>query len=403
MQNVNLVDLSAFADSLYKELMRSHEKRFEARIKNIRRASDELSTVAARLEVSIRNAWGTLDKTTSEQGLRLVQTIKETTNQISNQDIASDYNGLESFHKTSVVASDKIILTIRKYVPKLYKAMKTEIASLNSSLTKLETAINEFGNSLDNSPGSAIESLKTDIRTLLEKEHTLNELRSDNREIRKKLDSSLDGERALLEEQQSLLSQDTFRQLLQLEDALRSKAEAIEQFLQPLGKALKKYERISDDKSLDHQVLTRLVENPLTAVSEIDPPTLLRVFNAVNGALIRGGLGIEERKRKRAEEIILSIAQGNLEQLRTEYVSIQERIKNTNVQLEATGLLHKKRQLTESLTRTRTKTAQLNTQLAENEKRIDDVTRMLSKEKSIIEDEIARLSQKTITIKAATI
>ncbi len=256
MEDVNLADLPTFADSLYKELMRGHEKRFEARIKNVNRASDELSTVASRLEVSIRNAWGSLDKTTSEQGLRLVQTIKELTHQISNQSIPSDYNGLESLHKTSVEASDKIIITIRKYVPKLYKAMKTEIASLNSSLTRLETTINEFGTSLDNSPGSEIESLRADIHTLLHKEHTLKELVAENRQIRKTVASSVDEEKTLLHEQENLLSHDGFRQLLQLEDASRSKAEAIEQFLQPLTKALKKYERImSDNKSIDHRSL----------------------------------------------------------------------------------------------------------------------------------------------------
>lgn len=401
--DVNLEDLPAFADSLYKELMRSHEKRFEVRIKNIKRASDDLSAVANRLEVSIRNAWGSLDKTTSEQGLRLVQTIKETTNQISNQDIPSDYNGLESLHKTSVVASDKIILTIRKYVPKLYKTMKTEIASLNSSLTKFETAINEFGTSLDDSPGSVIESLKVDIRTLLGKQHTLNEFREDNIEIRKTLAISVDGERTLLGEQQTLLSHETFRQLLQLEDALRSKAEAIEQFLQPLVKALKKYERISDVKSPDHQILTRLVETLRTTVTETDPQTLLRIFNALNDALTRGKLGIEERKRKRAEEVIQLISQGYLEQLRTEYISIQDRIKNTKEQLQATGLLQKKEELEEALTRSQSKTAQLNSQLAENEKRLEDMTRMISKEKAMVQDEITCVSGKAIAIKAESI
>ena len=280
MEDITLVDLPAFADSLYKELMRGHEKRFEARIRNIKRASDDLSVVASRLEMSIRNAWGSLDKTTSEQGLRLVQTIKETTNQISTQNIPSDYNGLEDLHKTSVVASDKIILTIRKYVPKLYKTMKTDIASLNSSLTKFEGSINEFGTSLDESPGSAIESLKVDIDTLLKKEHALTELRKDNGEIRKSIASSLDDEKELLKQQETLLSHDEFRQLLQLEDTLKSKTEAIEQFLQPLVKALKKYERMlsEDDKSLDHRVLTRLVENPRAAVSETDSQTLLPYF-----------------------------------------------------------------------------------------------------------------------------
>jgi len=399
MEDVNLADLPTFADSLYKELMRSHEKRFEARIKNVRRASDELSTVASKLEVSIRNAWGSLDKTTSEQGIRLVQTIKETTNQISNLSIPSDYNGMESLHKTMVEASDKIIMTVRKYVPKLYKAMKTEIASLNSSLTKLETTIKEFGTSLDDSPGGEIESLKVDIRMLLQKDHTLKERIADNGQIRKALASSADEEKTLLHEQEILLSHDGFRELLQSEDASRSNAEAIELFLQPLVKALKKYERMSDEKSIDHQVLTRLVENPRAAVSESDFQTLLRIFNALNGALSRGELGIEERKRKRAEGVILSITQGDLEQLRTEQVTIQNRIKKTKDQLQATGLLHKNEELAETIKRTQFKTVQLNTQLAENEKRIEALAGMISKEKSLIENEITRLSSRSITIR----
>ncbi len=113
----------------------------------------------------------------------------------------------------------------------------------------------------------------------------------------------------------------------------------------------------------------------------------------------RGELGIEERKRKRAEEVILSIKQGDLEQLRTEQVEIQNRINRTNDQLQATGLLHKKEELTEAITRTQSKTAQLNMQLAENEKRIEAITGTISKEKLLIENEIARLSGKKVTIR----
>jgi len=399
MEDVKLADLPAFADSMYKELMRGHEKRFEARIKNIKRASDELSTVASRLEVSIRNAWGTLDKTASEQGLRLVQTIKDSTNQISNQSIKSNYSDLEEFHKGAVEASDRIILTIRKYVPKLYKAMKTEIASLNSSLTKFEAAINEFGNSLDNSPGSAIESLKAEIHTLTEREHNLNEFRAENQEIRKTFTSSRENEQALLREQENLLLHEMFRQLLRLQDESRSKGEAMEQFLQPLNKALKKYERTFDAKSVDHKVLTQLVENPRTAVLETDSQTLLRMLNALNDALSRGKLGIEERKRKRAEEVITLISQGDLDKLRTEYLLIQDRINTINDQLQKNGLLQKREKLTESLTRIQSSITQINMQLADNEKRIEEMARTMLKEKSVIEAEIERLSRKTIAIR----
>jgi tetratricopeptide (TPR) repeat protein len=262
LENVNLVELPAYADTLCKGIMRSYEKRFVEREKNIKRASDDLAVVANRLEVSIRNAWGSLDKTTSEQGVRLAQTIREAAQQISKQDIQSEYSGSETFHTTAVEASDKVILAIRKYVPKLHKALKTDIASLNSSITKFEAAINAFGIALDESPGSAIESLKVDIHTLLEKEHTLNELRRERQKIHESATMSLDAEKALLKEQEALLSHEEFRQLLQLQDALQSKNGAIEQLIQPLLKALRKYERTlsDDDKSFDRRVLTRLMK-----------------------------------------------------------------------------------------------------------------------------------------------
>jgi len=404
MGDVSLVDLPAFADALCNDIMRSHEKRFAERIKNIKRTSDDLAALANRLEVSIRNAWGSLDKTTSEQGVRLAQTIRETAQQISKQDIPSDYNGSEIFHKIAVEASDKIILSIRKYVPKLHRTMKTDIASLNSSLTKFEASINAFGIALDESPGIAIESLKTEIHTLVEKAHTLEELRAKNGEIHELITTSLDGEKAVLKEQEALLSREEFRQLLQLEDTLESRSEAIEQFLQPLTKALKKYERTlsDDDKSLDHRVLTRLLENPRATVSETDSQTLLQVFNALNGALIRGELGIEERKRKKAEEVVVAITRGELDRLRAENVSVQDKITNTTDKLRAAGLLRKKEELFEALTGTQSKTTQLNAQLTENEKRIEDVTRMISKEKSLIEKEITKLSGKPLAVKIET-
>ena len=399
MEEVNLTDLPPFADSLYKELMRGHEKRFEARIKSVKRASDELSAVASRLHLSIRNAWGSLDKTTSEQGLRLIQTIKENTSQISNQPVPTDYKGLENLHKATVEASDKIIVTIRRYVPKLYKAMKTEIAALNSSLTKLETAINEFGKALDDSPGSEIESLKTEISTLLHAEQTRMELVADNSLIRQTLTSSTDEEKSLIHEQEAMMSNDGFRQLRELEDASRAKEEAIEQFLQPVVKPLKKYERISDEKSIEHRTLTRLVEDPRAAISETDTQTMLRVFNGLNGALSRGELGIEEKKRKKAEEVILSITQGNLERLRTEQLTIQHRIKKTIDELQATGLISRKEKLTEAITKVHAKTIQFNTQLAENERRIDTIAGTILKEKQQIEKEIAKLAKKSIVIR----
>ena len=81
-----------------------------------------------------------------------------------------------------------------------------------------------------------------------------------------------------------------------------------------------------------------------------------------------------------------------------EYVSVQDKIRNTSDELRTTGLLSRKEKLLESLGETQSKTARLNMQLAENEKRIEDVTRMISKEKTLIEKEITKLSGKSIVI-----
>jgi hypothetical protein len=401
LENVNLVDLPAYADTLCKDIMRGYEKRFVEREKNIKRASDDLAVVSNRLEISIRNAWGSLDKTTSEQGVRLAQTIREAAQRISKQDIQSDYSSSEIFHTTAVEVSDTIILAIRKHVPKLHKALKTDIALLNSSITKLEAAINTFGIALDESPGGAVESLKADIRTLLEKQDTLNELRRERQKIHELTIMSLDAEKSLLKEEEVLLSHEEFRCLLQLQDALQSKNEAIEQLIQPLFKALKKYERMlsDDDKSFGRQVLTRLINNPQITVAETDSHSLLHVFTALEGALTQGELGIEERKRKRAEEVITAITQGELDRLRGEYIAIQENVRNTTEKLNTTGLLRKKEDLLKSLEGTRFRTAQLNAQLAENEKRIEDVIKIISKEKLLIEKESTRLSGKPFAIR----
>jgi len=401
MEDVRLIDLPVFANDLCRDIMRSHEKRFAERIKIMKRTSDDLSIVAGKLEVSIRNAWGSLDKTSSEQGVRLVQTIKEAAQQISEQDVPSEYTDLEALHKTAVEISNRIIMAIKKYVPKLYKVMKTEIASLNSSITRFEASINALGTALDESPGSEIESLKVDIRTLLQKDCTLNELHAKKREIADLIASSLEVEKKLLQDQEALLSQETFRELLQLNEALRSKGEAMEQFLQPLSKALKKYERTlsTDDKSLSYQILTRLIANPQVTVSETDPQTLLQIFNALNGALVRGELGIEEKKRKRAEEVIVAISRGELAQQRAEFISLQNRIRSTSDQLRATGLLSKKEELVQAIASAQSKIAQLNAQLGENEKRLEDTDRLITREKSQIEKEILKLSGNPIAIR----
>ena len=401
-ETVTLDELPSFNATLSKNLMRNHEKRFADKIKSIKRTSGDLAAVTDKLDVSVRNAWGSLDKTTSEQGLRLTQTIRDTAQQLSSQEVQSTYRDSDSYHETAIEASNKVILAIRKYVPKLHKTLKTDIASLNSSLAKLEASINSLGTALDESPGSRIESLESDVRILLEKHRALKELRSKNMEIQESISKETNMGMALTVERESLLSNEEFRELEHYEEALKTKEGEIDQFLQPLIKPLRKFERTLSPDNLsqpERQALAKLIEDPKNSVSEIDPQRVLQILHALTVPLMQGDLQIEDRKRKRAEEVITAVNNGELGKLRQSYITLQNDIRSMVNKLTASGFIHKRNELTRRLIEIESRTSEFNMQLADNKKRIDEMTKAISKQKTMIESRIAELSGEQVDVK----
>ena len=75
-----------------------------------------------------------MDKTASEYGMRLVHTIQETSEELIQAQTSPKFLDTEKFHEESVRALNKIIVSIRKYLPKLHKGLKTEMAALNTAL-----------------------------------------------------------------------------------------------------------------------------------------------------------------------------------------------------------------------------------------------------------------------------
>ena len=401
-ENIGLDKLSDFEATLSKDLMRNHERRFADRIKNVKRSSDDLAAVADRLEVSVRNAWGSLDKATSEQGLRLTQTIRDRAQQLSNQTVQSAYKDSDNYHETAVEASNKIILAIRRYVPKLHKTLKTDIASLNSSLAKFEDSINLLGTALDESPGSALETLEADVRILLEKNQALKLLQAQNVQILESISKEVESESVLKAEQDSLLSNDEFRQLKHYEEALRTKEEEIDQFLQPLLKPLKKFEKMRSTDNLsqpERQAIAKLIEDSKNAVFEIDNRTVLQILKTLGSSLMRGDLQIEDRKRKRAEEVIVSVDNGELERVRQSYFTLKQDAQNVTDRLAASGLIQKRDELFRQLTEIQSKELQLNVHLSDNKRRVDEMTKAISKQRALIESKITELSGKEVDVR----
>ena len=228
--------------------MKDHEKRFAERTRAIRENSSTLSITAGRFESSVKNAWGTMDKAASEYGMRLAHTIQETTEQLTRAEPTTKFPDTQKFHEESIHALNKIIVTIRKYLPKLHRGLKTEMAALNTALAKLENSVRSLGTALDQSPGAKIESIRRQADILARRLDDLLTLRKDETECVATLQSISERESGLSRDQMELTSQGEFLELRRYEESMRMEEDKIRQFFQPVVKPLVKLERVISAK-----------------------------------------------------------------------------------------------------------------------------------------------------------
>ena len=382
--------------------MRDHEKRFADRIRAIKESSNNLGNVSSKLNTAVRNAWGTMDKAASEYGVRMAQTIQEIAEALSREETPASYQGAEKFHDTSVVSLNKIIKTVRRYVPKLHKGLRSEMAALNLALGKLEMAVRSLGSALDDSPGKRIESMMRDVQLLVQKHDELVRLRSEQNDQAAALNSILETEKELLGTHDQLASEDAFLELKRYEDSLKADEDKIRLFLQPIIKPLIKLERTQPTKgaqTVDARMLRGVVEKPVETVAAGQSFALVQLANQLDEALMHRKLEVEDRRRRRAEDTIQQIRDGAVEKMREDYLALQANLQETLRQLKGTGLLDKKAEVDEQLATTRHDKESANARKVELQRRIQDITSSVMRQKSSIEEQIAKMTKSEMTIR----
>jgi len=400
-REIPLDELEDFCDTLARQTMKEHERRFVEKIKAVNEAAFGLQMAADRLSSGVKNAWGTLDKTASEYGLRLAQVIRERSASIPRKDTGSNYQDAERFHAGSVQALNEIIISVRKYVPKIGRRLKTEMAALNSALSKLEIAIRALGNAIDESPGSKLESLQRQMHILKERYAQLLTLREKHHDETASLTACSTKENELRLEKQALNAQPEFAELEQQEETLRAKEEEIRQFLQPLTKPLVKLERVSSsdrNSKTNLATLRSLVENPIGTVLESPSFALAELLDLLQQALDQGRIEIEERKRRRATEAIKAAKEKTLQKFREEYLALQANVQETLRQLRSKGLLGKMDELNRLLAETESQTGTHEARQTELKRRIDDVTSLIMKDKATLEASVNKIAHESISV-----
>jgi len=402
LTEVGVDELVTFFESLAQDTMKDHEKRFQDRIRSIRDACNALDTTASRFEVAVKNSWGTMDKSASEYGTRMARTIEESVRNLSRPQALASYEEIERFHKDSIEALKTIIKTVQKYVPKLRRGLRVEMAALNAALGRLEAAIKSLGLALDQSPGNRIELIRREILHLTQARADLMKLNTEQDETTKSLETNADKEREAHAEAEELSSNDMVRELARYEDSLRAKEEEISQFLQPIIKPLTKLERnesTGKNQTIDLVTLRNLVDRTVETLTTGQPFALIRLLTQLEEELSRGRLEIEERRRRKAEETIHKAIHGEIERLRDDYLTIQANVQETLRQLKATGLLDRKNQLEERQALIRDEKEHLISNNVELRRRIDAATKTYLKQKQSIELQIKQVTDKNIEIR----
>jgi len=116
--------------------------------------------------------------------------------------------------------------------------------------------------------------------------------------------------------------------------------------------------------------------------------------------LSRGQLDIEERKRRKAEDTIQSVKNGAIDEMRQEYLTIQANIQETLRQLRGSGLLGKRDKVEDSLSKVRNEKEALMARHKEVQRRIDEVSKDILKQKTALESQLSKLAHRTITIRS---
>jgi len=401
LTDVTVVNLPELFESLAREAMKEHEKRFLEKSRGVRDAGNSVEAAASKFEAAVRNSWGTMDKAVSEYGIRMAQTIEENARKLSQQPTPSTYESTEKLHVESVEGLNKIIKTVRRYLPKLRRGLRVEIAALNGALNKLELAVRSLGEALDQSPGSKIELTRREILHFKQQNDDLLKLRANLANANASLEANASKAMEVSKTERQYISNDAFQELARYEDLLRAKEAEIKQFLQPLVKPLAKLERNDSGRrntTLDIATLHGLVDRPVETVTTNQPFVMIQLLDRLGEALAEGRIEIEERKRRKAEETILQSKAGAIQKLREDYLTIQANVQETIRQLRTTGLLDKKNEVDQLKATIGDQKDRLTTQITDLNRRIENANKTILKDRDSLQDKIRELTGKEIQI-----
>jgi hypothetical protein len=250
---------------------------------------------------------------------------------------------LRRFQEESIQTIRAIVKVYNKYVPSIIRTVKSESSTLEDSIATLSQNITELGQALDSSKLKELQLIAEDADQLIGTAQELS-LKTDEIQQTKEAIRRLQDRGSALQDNLSTLGRDrALKELDQIEQQARQKEAEILALLEPLLKPLRKIDR-ADDKALEGSskvIVNKIVENPLASVLETPAGEMHQLLISVYELLESDELLLDQRRKRRASEVIQVLQAGALDRFREDHGVLEANRREVLRQLKGSGLYDK--------------------------------------------------------------
>jgi hypothetical protein len=333
-------DLSNKIREVVADRERSYRGQFLSREKRVIRSIVEVERAATNLREAIGRAWGTLTKPAEQHGIRLTEQVREACRSLVERKSDTTYDELKKFQEESVQTTRTIVKTYNKYIPSIVRTAKSESSILEDSITAFSQNVTELGQALDKSNLRELQLIATDADKLVQ---TARELSLKTEEIGQTKDhmKNLQMEEANLRTALSSLNRDqNLEELNRIEEEARQKETEIRALFESLLKPLRKMDRADSSalKGSSKVTISKIVQNPLSAVLETSTGEMRELLVALRELLERDEGLLDQRRRRKADETIQTLQSGKLDKFKEDHDILEANRREAIRQLKGSGL-----------------------------------------------------------------
>ncbi len=399
---IELEKLPQWYDQRANELLREFRGDARRLINALNEQAGAVRKAAVELGSVVDRSWG--DQNTKDYGGRLSEKILKTLEPLKPPE-SFTYDQVRTFNEAVVLAIRDVFEASRRYIPRLTKEFKLQVALLDFSLRKLAGASKELDDVLKGRHAKArdVETLAGSIQDMIRQAGDAEKLSEEEARARSEIEALESNRSQLTKALNELKTHQHFAELEKLDVEIERVESDFARFLNPLNKPLRKLEKAVQGgyASLGefNALLTEFLDDPLETVSVRAPETITAFLEKVERSIQDGKVTVEERKQRKALEAIKWARDGYLQNLRDEYAIVKANREETARLLKAGGLGEREQALASRASKIDNQARDLQVELTRLLQQKERALAALKEQRRRVEESVKKLTKSNVTIK----